>query len=907
MPVKVLDPTGLGQDSDIIQGIMWATDNGASVILMAFSATGYSLALQDAIDYAWVQNVVLVAAAGNEASNTPTFPAGDRGVIGVSATDQNDILAPSSTIGGSVFLAAPGVDILGTYPNNSYVTWSGTSASAAIVAGTAALMRAVDPSLSNGVVVNRIALTADVAGTPERTGNGRVTVSRAINETSTDALQPAGAAPFGNGGPFVGPYRIAAKTLTLAFSGNGSGSVTSTGAPLPQFSCTDTAGVASGTCSANLNNNDLVNFTATAASGSSIGTWTLSQVTIQSGCTSGSTTCNVKMGNAAATVTLSINPLPTKLAFTALVFSIAVGQCSGTVTVQSQTASKVASNVTSTTTVHLSRNSGNGAFYSDAACSTALVGDNVTIANGTSSTNFFFKDTIAGGPTITAHQTAGTPALTDATQTETINKASTSTAVTSNPNPSTTGELVTFTAIISVTAPGAGSPSGIVNFTDGGTTITGCGTQPVSANQATCTTALLSITSHTIAAAYSGDINFNGSTSGNLTQVVNPAPFFKAVISPTTDVVNHSTAAYSITVTDCNNAACPTQGNVNDTIIVVNIDIPADYSGVAVTTVSSTGHTWDSVVASGQIQLTAHSSTDKLSPGEAVTVNFTATTPSTLAADPTSEPWNAHAFGGQNNTKPIVISSNGQPAVSVSRRATSTAVTFAANPITYGQNTTATITVTDTEATGTKSNPGVGDTVSVISDSSDTITGTCTLTITGTCTLAAVPATTDRSSCQVTITPTHASVHRISATFTATTVHKTSNGSSALTVDKKTLTASIVNDPTKTYNGNTDATLIPSNFSLSGLAGSETFTIGQTSGTYNSKDVLTTPNTVTASLSAGDFTPGSGTSATNYNLPTSASGPGHIGRATAGVVVTPYTSDTTTCSSEEPRVATECR
>src|SRR5206468_5172722 len=106
------------------------------------------------------------------------------------------------------------------------------------------------------------------------------------------------------------------STLTLAFSGNGSGSVTSTGAPLPQFSCTDTAGVASGTCSANLNNNDLVNFTATAASGSSIGTWTLSQVTIQSGCTSGSTTCNVKMGNAAATVTLSINPLPTKLAFT---------------------------------------------------------------------------------------------------------------------------------------------------------------------------------------------------------------------------------------------------------------------------------------------------------------------------------------------------------------------------------------------------------------------------------------------------------------------------------------------------------------------------------------------------------------------------------------------------------------
>src|SRR3989442_5371391 len=137
MPVKVLNPTGLGQDSDIVQGVMWAADNGASVILMAFSATGFSDALQDAIDYAWVHNVVLVAAAGNEAGNTATFPAGDRGVIGVSATDQNDNIDPSSTIGASVFLAAPGVNILGTYTNGCYVCWSGTSASAAIVSGRA--------------------------------------------------------------------------------------------------------------------------------------------------------------------------------------------------------------------------------------------------------------------------------------------------------------------------------------------------------------------------------------------------------------------------------------------------------------------------------------------------------------------------------------------------------------------------------------------------------------------------------------------------------------------------------------------------------------------------------------------------------------------------------------------------
>lgn len=210
MSVKVLDDDGLGQDSDIIQGIIWAADNGASVILMAFSNPGYSQSLQEAIDYAWSKNVVLVAAAGNDGTGDVTFPAGHRGVVGVSATDPDDKLASTSNFGPSVFLAAPGVDILGTYPDNQYVTWSGTSASAAIVAGTAALMRTVDPTLSNGIIVNRLAKSADPAGTQEQTGNGRVNVARAIEDLSTDEIQPAGTAPVGDGGPYVGPYRAAA-------------------------------------------------------------------------------------------------------------------------------------------------------------------------------------------------------------------------------------------------------------------------------------------------------------------------------------------------------------------------------------------------------------------------------------------------------------------------------------------------------------------------------------------------------------------------------------------------------------------------------------------------------------------------------------------------------------------------
>src|SRR5204863_161295 len=107
-----------------------------------------------------------------------------------------------------------------------------------------------------------------------------------------------------------------------------------------------------------------------------------------------------------------------------------------------------------------------------------------------------------------------------------------------------------------------------------------------------------------------------------------------------------------------------------------------------------------------------------------------------------------------------------------------------------------------------------------------------------------------------------------------------------------TVTASILGNPTKPYNGNTTATLTSANFSLSGLVGSDGFTVTQTVGTYNSKDVATA-NTVTASLSAGDFTPGGGSLASNYVLPTTASGAGHITKTNATVVVTLYTCNTT--------------
>ena len=103
------------------------------------------------------------------------------------------------------------------------------------------------------------------------------------------------------------------------------------------------------------------------------------------------------------------------------------------------------------------------------------------------------------------------------TMSQTVNKASTATSLSSSANPSSIGQPVTFTATVNIVAPAAGLPTGTVTFSDGGTTLA---TAPLSsAGTATFTASSLAVKSHAITAVYSGDASFNGST-GSLTQNV---------------------------------------------------------------------------------------------------------------------------------------------------------------------------------------------------------------------------------------------------------------------------------------------------------------------------------------------------------------------------------------------------
>ena len=111
MPVKVLDRNGSGSYSAVSNGIRFAADNGAKVINLSLGGSVPSATLESAVQYAHGKGVTVVAAAGNENSSAPSYPAAyDAYVISVGATRFDEARAPYSNFGPSVDVVAPGGD-----------------------------------------------------------------------------------------------------------------------------------------------------------------------------------------------------------------------------------------------------------------------------------------------------------------------------------------------------------------------------------------------------------------------------------------------------------------------------------------------------------------------------------------------------------------------------------------------------------------------------------------------------------------------------------------------------------------------------------------------------------------------------------------------------------------------------
>ncbi len=183
MPVKILDSKGDGNYANLVSGIYYAVDNGARVLNMSLGGYNPSTALSEAVKYAHHQGCFLVAAGGNESRTDPLYPAALDGVVGVSATDQNDQFPSFSNHGSYIDVAAPGVDIYSTSKDSSYAYKGGTSMSTPFVAGLAALVWSVEPGLSNERVEDIIEQNADDLGEPgwdEYFGWGRLNAFQAL-------------------------------------------------------------------------------------------------------------------------------------------------------------------------------------------------------------------------------------------------------------------------------------------------------------------------------------------------------------------------------------------------------------------------------------------------------------------------------------------------------------------------------------------------------------------------------------------------------------------------------------------------------------------------------------------------------------------------------------------------------
>lgn len=198
LPVKVMDKEGSGLYSWIIEGIIWAADNGAHVINLSLGGDEPSTTLLNALKYAFDKKTIVVAATGNDAAAILYPAAYDAYCLAVAATDYNDARWTWSNFGPEVDVAAPGERIISLvplwYPEKifgdfklpPYGYGSGTSMAVPHVSGLAALLKSHKPWLKPEEIMDIIRFSADDVNSTQRPGKddfigyGRINMEKAL-------------------------------------------------------------------------------------------------------------------------------------------------------------------------------------------------------------------------------------------------------------------------------------------------------------------------------------------------------------------------------------------------------------------------------------------------------------------------------------------------------------------------------------------------------------------------------------------------------------------------------------------------------------------------------------------------------------------------------------------------------
>ena len=193
MAIKFLNSGGSGYISDAVSSTYYGVNNGAKVLSNSWGGGGRSSTMQTAINYAYNNNVVFVAAAGNSNSDAYNYtPAGLDHVMTIAATDYQDNKASFSSWGDVVEFAAPGVDVLSlkssggscTTVGTNFCRMSGTSMATPHLAGLSALILSENPTMTPDEVQNVMQNGADDLGTPGKDiyfGYGRINAANSVN------------------------------------------------------------------------------------------------------------------------------------------------------------------------------------------------------------------------------------------------------------------------------------------------------------------------------------------------------------------------------------------------------------------------------------------------------------------------------------------------------------------------------------------------------------------------------------------------------------------------------------------------------------------------------------------------------------------------------------------------------
>lgn len=156
MPVRVADSDGQAELSAIVDGIAYAIDHGASIINLSMSISEPSALLEYWLEEARRAGIVVVTSAGNTNNEDLLFPSTETEVITVTSVDAENIKSDFANFSRKVDVAAPGNMIVSCLPGNAYVARSGTSMSAPMVSGQAAIIMSLVPTATLNYIHQRI-------------------------------------------------------------------------------------------------------------------------------------------------------------------------------------------------------------------------------------------------------------------------------------------------------------------------------------------------------------------------------------------------------------------------------------------------------------------------------------------------------------------------------------------------------------------------------------------------------------------------------------------------------------------------------------------------------------------------------------------------------------------------------